>query len=38
MGVLYERGLTVERDSPKAVEWYRKAVDGNVASASTTSP
>jgi len=29
--VMYERGFVVERDSTKAVEWYQKAVDGNVA-------
>ncbi|CAN5904984.1 hypothetical protein BH11PSE3_BH11PSE3_17530 [soil metagenome] len=33
VGVMYERGFVVERDSTKAIEWYRKAVDANVAMA-----
>jgi TPR repeat protein len=31
VGVMYERGFVVERDSARAVEWYQKAVDGNVS-------
>jgi localization factor PodJL len=27
---MYERGFVVERDSTKAIEWYRKAADANV--------
>ena len=30
VGVMYERGFVVERDSTKAIEWYRKAVDANL--------
>ena len=30
VGVMYERGFVVERDSVRAVEWYRKAVDANL--------
>ena len=30
VGVMYERGFVVERDSTTAVEWYRKAVDANL--------
>jgi peptidoglycan hydrolase-like protein with peptidoglycan-binding domain len=30
---MYERGFLVERDSARAVGWYRKAVAGNVAMA-----
>jgi TPR repeat protein/peptidoglycan hydrolase-like protein with peptidoglycan-binding domain len=30
VAVMYERGFVVERDSTKAIEWYRKAVDANV--------
>src|SRR5580704_3375780 len=29
VGVMYERGFVVERDSTRAVEWYRKASDAN---------
>jgi peptidoglycan hydrolase-like protein with peptidoglycan-binding domain len=29
VGVMYERGFVVERDSTRAVEWYRKAADAN---------
>jgi TPR repeat protein/peptidoglycan hydrolase-like protein with peptidoglycan-binding domain len=30
VGVMYERGFVVERDSTRAVEWYRKAADANL--------
>src|SRR5262249_45633521 len=30
VGVMYERGFVVERDSVRAVEWYRKAVQANL--------
>ena len=30
VGVMYERGFVVERDSTRAAEWYRKASDANV--------
>ena len=30
VGVMYERGFVVERDSTHAVEWYRKAVEANL--------
>jgi hypothetical protein len=30
---MYERGFVVERDSSRAVEWYRKAADGNMPAA-----
>src|SRR4029077_15504566 len=30
VGVMYERGFVVERDSTKAIEWYRKAAEANV--------
>jgi peptidoglycan hydrolase-like protein with peptidoglycan-binding domain len=33
VGVIYERGFVVERDSSRAVEWYRKAADGNMPAA-----
>src|SRR5580704_5216788 len=29
VGVMYERGFVVERDSTRAVAWYRKAADAN---------
>lgn len=30
VGVMYERGFVVERDSVRALEWYRKAVEANL--------
>jgi TPR repeat protein/peptidoglycan hydrolase-like protein with peptidoglycan-binding domain len=30
VGVMYERGFVVERDSTKAIEWYRKGVEANL--------
>jgi TPR repeat protein/peptidoglycan hydrolase-like protein with peptidoglycan-binding domain len=30
VGVMYERGFVVERDSVRAVEWYRKAIGANL--------
>ena len=30
VGVMYERGFVVERNSTRAVEWYRKAIDANL--------
>ena len=30
VGVMYERGFVVERDSTRAVEWYRKAAEANL--------
>ena len=30
VGVMYERGFVVERDSVRAVEWYRKAIEANL--------
>ena len=33
VGVMYERGFVVERDSSKAAEWYRKAADTGLPTA-----
>ncbi|HYC63494.1 MAG TPA: tetratricopeptide repeat protein, partial [Reyranellaceae bacterium] len=33
VGVMYERGFVVERDSTKAIEWYRKAIEANLPAA-----
>ncbi len=33
VGVMYERGFVVERDSSKAAEWYRKAADAGLPTA-----
>ena len=30
VGVMYERGFVVPRDSAKAIEWYRRAAAGNI--------
>ena len=30
VAVMYERGFVVERDSARAIEWYRKAITANV--------
>jgi len=34
---MYERGFVSSDDSTRAVEWYRKAADANLAIASTIS-
>jgi TPR repeat protein/peptidoglycan hydrolase-like protein with peptidoglycan-binding domain len=33
VGVMYERGFVVERNSSKAAEWYRKAADAGIPAA-----
>jgi len=33
VGVMYERGFVVERDSTRAAQWYRRAADANLPSA-----
>jgi TPR repeat protein len=33
LGALYERGLGVERDQARALEWYRRAAEGGDADA-----